>query len=42
MAVLEREIEILYADKEKLRRIVEEQNRLMGFVPDRTVTVERI
>jgi len=42
MAMLEREVEILYADKAEMRRIVEEQNRLMGFVPDRSVTVERM
>lgn len=42
MAILESEIESLYADKEEMRRIVEEQNRLMGFVPDPTVTVERM
>ncbi len=42
MAVLEREVEILYADKAEMRRAVEEQNQLMGFVPDRSVTVERM
>lgn len=42
MAVLEREIQSLTADKVKLRQVVEEQNRLMGFVPDLTVTVERM
>ena len=42
MALLERKIKTLYADKEEMRRVVEEQNRLMGFVPDLTVTVERM
>lgn len=42
MAVLEREIQSLTADKVKLRQVVEEQNRLMDFVPDLTVTVERM
>ena len=42
MAILESEIESMYADKEEIRRIVNEQNRLMGFLPDPTVTVERM
>jgi len=42
MATAESEIQSLLADKEELRRIMDEQNRIMGFVPDPTVTVERM
>lgn len=30
-----------FADKKEILRIVEEQNRLMGFVPDPTATPEK-
>jgi hypothetical protein len=32
----------LFADKEALLKILEEQDKQTGFVPDRTVTVERL
>jgi hypothetical protein len=31
----------LFLDKTEIRRIVAEQNRLMGFVPDPTATAEK-
>ena len=31
-----------FADKEALLRVLEEQDRRSGFVPDRTVTVEQL
>ena len=40
MALLEREIKTLYADKEEMRRIVEEQYNLMGIEFDPTATAE--
>lgn len=42
MAIVESEIQSLLTDKAEMRRIVDEQNRLMEFVPDPTVTVERM
>lgn len=42
MAVVESEIASLLADKDELRRIMEEQDEMIGFVPDPTVTVERM
>ncbi len=31
-----------FADKKEIQRIVEEQNRIMGFVPDPDATPEKI
>jgi len=42
MAILESELQSLIADKVEMRRIVDEQNEIMGFVPDPTVTIERM
>lgn len=42
MALAERELAPVRADKEELRRIVEEQNRQSGFVPDPDVTIEQM
>ena len=36
------EIKSLLADKQALLRIVEEQERRSGFVPDPTATIERL
>ena len=41
MALAEREIQPFFADKAELRRIVEEQNKLMGFIPDPTATAAK-
>lgn len=32
----------LFVDKERMRRIIEEQNALLGFVPDPTATAEKV
>ncbi len=42
MALAERELAPARADKAELWRIVEEQNRQSGFVPDRDVTIEQM
>jgi len=42
MAILESEIEALYADKEEIRRIVDEQYQLMGIPTHTTVTIEEM
>ena len=42
MALAERELAPVRADKEQLRRIVEEQNKQSGFVPDPDVTIEQM
>jgi hypothetical protein len=36
------ELQTLIADKAALRKMLEAQNQRMGFVPDPTVTVERL
>ncbi len=42
MALAERELLPARADKEQLRQIVQEQNRLSGFTPDPSLTVEQM
>ena len=42
MALLEREIKTLYADKEEMRRVVEEQYKIMGIPPERVGTIEQM
>lgn len=34
MAAVETDLAAMFADHDEMRRIVEEQNRIMGFVPD--------
>jgi hypothetical protein len=41
MAVTEQATKSMFIDKEMIRRIIEEQNALIGFVPDPTATVAR-
>jgi hypothetical protein len=41
MALAERDIRPLFADKEHLKRLLETQDALMGFVPDPTATAQR-
>ena len=41
MALAERELNSLLADKEGLRRLMAEQNEKMGLVPDPTATAEK-
>lgn len=41
MATIEREVSNLFADKDELRRLMAEQNRLMGITPDPTATAEK-
>ncbi len=40
--VLKPDIKSLVADKEALRRILEEQDQQTGFVPDPTMTPQRV
>lgn len=43
MAVMEKqEIETLFADKDALRDVLEEQDRRCGFVPDPDASPERL
>lgn len=37
-----RDAKPLFADKAELIRIMDEQNRRVGFVPDPTATIERL
>jgi hypothetical protein len=39
---LKPDIKILVVDKEALRRKLEEQDALTGFVPDRTMTAQKV
>ena len=41
MAIVERELQSLFADKAELRRLMAEQNEKMGFIHDPTATAER-
>jgi hypothetical protein len=36
------DLKSLIADKAALRKILEEQDKLTGFVPDRSVTIEQL
>jgi hypothetical protein len=43
MAVITKtDLESLFADKVALRKILDEQDKRTGFVPDPTVTIERL
>ncbi len=42
MAIAESEIQSLLADKAEMRRIVEEQYRLMGILTEPTVSIEEL
>jgi hypothetical protein len=42
MAVTETDLKSLFADKEEILKIVEEQNRIMGFVPNPHVNIEEM
>ena len=39
--VADKSIRALFIDKREIQRIIAEQNRLMGFVPDPTATAEK-
>jgi len=41
MAIAERDLASLLADKDEIRRLMAEQNRLMGVAPDLTATAEK-
>jgi len=41
MAIAEREINAIFADKAEVRRLVAEVNERMGFVPDLTATPQK-
>lgn len=42
MAVVETDLQSLLADKDEMRRIVDEQYKEMGIVGDPNVTIERV
>lgn len=42
MALAERELAPVRADKEELRWMIEKQNKRSGFVPDSDVTIEQM
>ncbi len=41
MAIAKRELNSLLADKKELRRLMAEQNKIMGVAPDPTATAEK-
>ena len=42
MAVIEREVGSMFANKDAIRQLVAEVNERMGFVPDLTTTPEKV
>lgn len=41
MAIVEREVSNMFADKDEIRKLVAEVNARMGFVPDPTATPQK-
>lgn len=41
MAIVEREVSSMFANKDEIRQLVAEVNERMGFVPDPTATAQK-